>query len=318
MYLREEKTFDALIVGGGPAGLAAGYYLARFRRAVRVLDGGGSRAAWVPVSHNHAGFPQGIRGPELLQRMREQFLEFGGQLERSQVQSAESAGGGFMLHTETGTLQGHTLLLATGVVDVKPRVPDLPDAVRDGLVRYCPVCDGYEASGKDILVLGAGESGFGEADFLRDFSDRITVLTQGEPIAREGVLHRRLQERGVEIVEVPLTMLAADTGSKQVLATLQGGRVLHADLVYSALGCKPRTELAQNLGVKLGVDRRIVTGDHQETSLHGCFAAGDVVQGLNQISVAIGQAAIAATAMHNRLREMHREATVRTRRAANR
>ena len=104
-------------------------------------------------------------------------------------------------------------------------------------------------------------------------------------------------------METPLVRLAADTESKQMLATLEGDRLLRADLAYSALGYLPRTGLAECLGVKLGPDRRIVTDDHQETSVRGCFAAGDVVQGLNQISVAIGQAAVAATVLHNRLRE---------------
>lgn len=295
--------FDALIVGGGPAGLAAGYYLARFRRAVRVLDAGESRADWVPVSHNHAGFPEGIRGTELLEHMRRQVREYGGRLDETQVRSAEYRDGAFVLDTEMGIMHGRMLLLATGIVDVRPRIPDLPHAVRDGLVRYCPVCDAYEASGKDILVLGSGESGFGEADFLRDFSDRVTVLTQGRAFDAGSVLHGRLRERGVKVVEMPLAMLTADTDSRRVRVTLDGGTQFHADLVYSALGYLPRTALAECLGLKLGPDRRIVTDDHQETSVPGCFAAGDVVQGLNQISVAVGQAAIAATAIHNHLRE---------------
>lgn len=300
------RIFDALIVGGGPAGLAAGYYLARFRRDVRLVDSGESRAAWVPVSHNHAGFPQGIRGPELLENMRCQLREFGGAIERAHVKGAEVVDGVFNLTTDAGPLRSRTLLLATGVLDVRPDVPDLPDAVRDGLVRYCPVCDAYEARDRDVLVLGSGESGFGEADFLRDFSDKVTVFTQGKDIDRSGAICRRLVARGVEIVDIPLKMLAADTTSKHVLVTLMDGRVLYADVVYSALGYLPRVSLAESLGVKLGPDRRIVTDDHQETSVRNCFAAGDVVQGLNQISVAIGQAAVAATTIHNRLREAAR------------
>lgn len=296
------KILDAVIVGGGPAGLAAGYYLARFRRSLRVLESGESRAAWVPVSHNHAGFPEGIRGPALLENMRRQVLEFGGAIEQARVQSAERMRDHFVLLTHARTFRARMLLLATGITDIRPEVPDLPDAVRDGLVRYCPVCDAYEARGKDILVLGSGESGFGEADFLRDFSEKVTVLTQGRPVDSRGELRQRLKRRGVEIVDDPVTALAADTRSKRVLTTLKDGRVLRTDLVYSALGCVPRTALAEGLGIRLGPDRRIVTDAHQETSVRDCFAAGDVVQGLNQISVAIGHAAVAATAMHNRLR----------------
>ncbi|HEX7966114.1 MAG TPA: NAD(P)/FAD-dependent oxidoreductase [Gammaproteobacteria bacterium] len=301
-----EKLFDALIVGGGPGGLAAAYYLARFRRSVRVLDSGESRAAWVPVTHNHAGFPKGIEGPELLERMRRQVLDAGGRIDHTRVEDARQVPGSFMLETRMGPVHGRTLLLATGVVDVKPELPDLVDAVRDGLVRYCPVCDAYEARGKDILVLGSGESGFGEADFLRDFSDRVTVLTQGIQVDPGSPAYLRLEDRQVQVIEQPLAKLAADTEGGRIRLTLTGGHELDFDLVYSAMGCTPRNDLATRLQVEIGEDQRIVTDGHQETSVRNCFAAGDVVQGLNQISVAIGQAAVAATTMHNRLREASR------------
>jgi len=298
-----KKVFDTLIVGGGPGGLAAAYYLARFRRSVRVLDSGESRAAWVPVTHNHAGFPKGIEGPALLERMRRQVLDAGGCIDHTCVEDARQL---FVLETGMGPVHGRTLLLATGVVDVKPELPDLVDAVRDGLVRYCPVCDAYEARGKDILVLGSGESGFGEADFLRDFSDRITVLTQGIQVDPGSAAYRRLEDRQVQVIERPLAKLAADTEGGRIRLTLAGGHELDFDLVYSAMGYTPRNDLAKRLHVEIGEDRRIVTDRHQETSVRNCFAAGDVVQGLNQISVAIGQAAVAATTMHNRLREASR------------
>ncbi len=302
----QDDVFDALIVGGGPAGLAAAYYLARFRRRVRLMDAGNSRAAWVPVSHNHAGFPDGIRGPELLRRMRRQARRYGAVLEQEEIQEVRVTAGGFEALSTAGRCSAPMLLLATGVVDVKPEVPDLPEAVRDGLIRYCPVCDAYEAGDRNIAVIGWGDSGFGEADFLRDFSDKVAVLTQGAAFDRGDARYRRLLDRGITVIETPIARLVADPPDAAIHVTLAGGRRHDFDVVYSAMGYRPRNGLALMLGARLGPDQRLLVNDHQETSVRNCFAAGDVVHGLNQISVAIGQSAVAAVTMHNRLREMYR------------
>jgi thioredoxin reductase (NADPH) len=293
------SALDCVVVGGGPAGLTAAIYLARFRRRFVVYDAGASRAAWIPTSHNHAGFPDGIRGTELLERMRTQALRYGTAIESATVDRAERADGGFVVHAGAERVAARTLLLATGVIDVEPELPDLYSAVQRGLIRHCPICDGYEVIDRRIGVIGHGDSAIGEALFLRTYSDDVTLLTLGQGLPLDDAQRARLAARGVFSIAEPVVEVVVDA-ERITKLVLRGGDVVAFDTLYSALGCAPRNALAEQLGLAMR-DGRVVVDARQQTSLDGCWAAGDVVDGLNQISVAMGQAAVAATAIHNRL-----------------
>jgi thioredoxin reductase (NADPH) len=147
--------FDTLIIGGGPAGLTAALYLARFRRNVLVIDGGKSRAALIPMSHNHPGF-SGIGGQALLEKMAQHALRFGATIENGAVDELKRNDGGFIARTADRTFAARTVILATGIKDVEPELEGRDAALASGVLRYCPVCDGYEAIGKNIAVGGPG------------------------------------------------------------------------------------------------------------------------------------------------------------------
>src|SRR5690242_6909142 len=135
---------DALIVGGGPAGLVAAIYLARFRRKVLVADSGGGRASLIPTSHNYPGFPDGIAGKDLLQRLRAQAQRYGATIVDTRIDRLKHAGDGtFIAKDPTQSFRAHRIVLATGVTDIEPELPNLRDAIRQGLIRHCPICDGY-------------------------------------------------------------------------------------------------------------------------------------------------------------------------------
>ncbi len=295
---------DALVIGGGPAGLTAAIYLARYRWRFVVVDAGHSRCAWIPTSHNHPGFPDGIDGQVLVERMREQAERYGARIVKGEVEGLARDDGRFVATAADGTeRRARFVLLATGVIDLEPGLPDLYDSVRNGLVRYCPICDGFEVRGERVAVIGHGEHGVREAEFIRDYADDLTLLTLGEPLADNH--RRRLAERGigneerrVERVEVVADRLEA--------FRMAGGDVLAFDTVYSALGTAPRSDLARRIGADMAEDGRVCVDPHQETSVPNLFAAGDVVPGLNQITIAQAQAAVAATAIHNRLRKERR------------
>ncbi len=146
---------DCVIIGGGPAGLTAAIYLARFRRSLRIIDANESRAAWIPLSHNHAGFPAGISGRDLLARMTKQARQFGAEIQTAGIKTLTRLNdGSFVARLSDGTECGsRTVLLATGVIDIEPALPDLFHAVQRGLIRHCPICDGYEVTGENIAVL---------------------------------------------------------------------------------------------------------------------------------------------------------------------
>jgi thioredoxin reductase (NADPH) len=290
---------EILIVGAGPAGLTAATYLGRFRRRVLVVDAGEPRACWIPVSHNMPGFPAGVSGPDILQRMREQALEYGAEIRPGRVQRLMRDEDAFVAVIDGERVRTRAVLLATGVVDHHPDLPGVERAVQRALVRICPICDGYEATGKAVAVLGDSDKGAREAAFMRTYSDRVTLihigpadkLTQADEMAR----------LGVEVIAAPLE--AVHLEQDRVTALGWGGQSRAFDLIYSALGTSPNAELARDLGARLAVDGRLVVDLHQATSLHGLWAAGDVVRGLNQIAVATAEAAVAATDIHNTLRE---------------
>ncbi len=293
---------DCLIVGGGPAGLTAAIYLARFHRRFLLVDAKASRAALIPTSHNHAGFPGGIRGTELLERMTEQALGYGSEIRHGTV--SRISGGGdepFTVLVDGEAIATRTILLATGVVDIPPDLPDVAASLEQGLLRYCPICDGYEVSGKKVGVLGHGSSGLNEAIFLRSFASDVTLLSAGEELLLEAAEAKRAGDAGITVASAPVAALATEQG--QVVCSLRDGGRHSFDAIYAAIGCKPRHELAEQVGADMADKSCITTDAHQHTSVDGIFAAGDIVKGLSQISVAMGEAAVAAVAIHNRLRE---------------
>jgi thioredoxin reductase (NADPH) len=297
-----EAPLDCIVVGGGPAGLTAGIYLARFRRRFLLVDSGQSRAAWIPRSHNHPGFPEGINGVELLLRMREQLSRQGGGLVEGSVSGAACHQDGlFRVMIGDQTFAASHLILATGVIDVEPPLPNVLEAVRRGLIRQCPICDAFEMIDRSLVVIGSGATGLGEALFLRTYTPHIVLVTLGQPLGLDGASRRRMHEAGIEAIETPIVEITLE-GDRLARFICAGGRVLTFDAVYSALGIHPRADLAAALGVALHPDRRIMTDDHQRTSLDGCYGAGDIVTGLNQLGVAMAQAQIAAVDVHNRLR----------------
>jgi thioredoxin reductase (NADPH) len=299
-----EPLLDSLIIGGGPAGLTAAIYLARFRRRFQLIDQGASRAAWIPVSHNHAGFPEGIGGTVLLERMAVQARHYDAAIRHGTVTNiTQDEEGVFHVMVDGARLRTRTVLLATGVVDIEPDLPNVPAAVARGLVRYCPVCDGYEVIGHKIGVIGYGSGGLGEAIFLRTYADDITLLSFGERLNLTDEEMRRATEAGIALVDAPVASLEMQADRIRSI-TMHNGETYSFETIYSALGTKPRSELAGLLGIEMTDKGCIIASAHQQTSIEGVFAAGDIVKGLNQISVAMGEAAIASTAIHNMLREM--------------
>ena len=292
---------DCIVIGGGPAGVTAAIYLARFHLSVRVFDAGQSRVTWIPRTHNHAGYPGGIPGTELLDRMRAQAAEFGVHVEEGLIERLDSIEEGFEARLATGeTVRGRAVLLATGVVNNGPPIsPELHDlAMARGLLRYCPICDGFEVTDKRVGVIGNRTHGFKEAVFLRTYTKDVTLIAPDTDLELSEEERAKLDELGIEAVGGPCASLRID-GDRIVAPTPKGE--LSFDSIYPALGSVIRSELAMALGAKGSSDGCLVVDDHQRTSIPGLYAAGDVVRGLNQISHAMGEGGVAATTVRNDL-----------------
>ncbi len=301
MATQDDSVLDALIIGGGPAGLTAALYLARFRCRFLVVDAGAPRAAWIPASHNIPVFAGGIGGPEILSRAREHAERYGARILAGTVTGLRRLPACFLASLDNGQeVRARRVLLATGALDVEPDLPDLPDAVRRGLVRYCPVCDGYESMDRRIAVIGRGDRGLGEAVFIaRTYSSDVTLLTLGEPMHLSSGQRERLAQHRVKLMEAPIGALDMRDGRIAALRFL-GGEEHRFDILYSALGLKYRSDLGIALGAKHDGAGALAVNAHCRTTVKGLYAVGDIVRGLDQIVVAMGHAAIAATHIHNR------------------
>lgn len=292
---------DCIIIGAGPAGLTAAIYLARFHLGIRLFDCGSSRAAQIPCTRNHAGFPEGISGKELLARMLTQAEKYGAVRELAEVESLRLLDDGFGVRVGEREHAARTVLLATGVVNNRPNMPrEIHDAaLARGLLRYCPICDGYEVTDKRIGVIGTGSHGVAEALFLRGYSADVTLIAPEAHDLSEAD-SAKLDEAGIARIDGPCGSYAIE--GEQLAFDTAGGR-LAFDSVYPALGSVIRSGLAIQVGARADAHGCLEVDDHQRTSVPGLFAAGDVARGLDQISHAMGEAGVAATTIRNLLAE---------------
>ena len=235
---------DVLVIGAGPAGLTAATYLGRFLRSVIVADGGAPRASWIPLSHNTPGFPAGITGDAILARMREQAEEYGAVIEPGRVETLIPEGPGFEAWLNGRCLRARAVLLATGVTDRHPDLPGVERAIERALVRICPICDGYEASGKAVA---------------RSVYTHLTGRTlQAEVLTSYQVLDQYRRERGYESIRrqaIPVTepherfehpSVQVETGYDTATAMREASRCLDCGVtpVFDGLRCVLATRAA--------------------------------------------------------------------------
>jgi thioredoxin reductase (NADPH) len=304
-----QDTLDCLIVGAGPAGLVAATYLTRFHRRIEVVDAGRSRARWIPTSHNVPGFPFGVAGRDLLGMMRTQAEGFGVRITSGRIETLGREAGCFVAADDRGRrYRARNVLLATGIVDRMPTLEGPPEtlerAIAAGAIRLCPVCDAYEASDEEIAVYGPADEAIHHAVFLRTFSRRVSAVLSEEraPSSECSALARSAR---VEVLPPPRALRHEPDGGCTVEPA--AGEPRRFDTVYPVLGCDPQSQLAIELGARVDEEGNLIVDAKQQTTVGGVYAIGDVVSALNQISVAVGHAAIAATAIHRSLPPNFRE-----------
>lgn len=299
-----DAPWDCLIVGGGPAGLTAATYLARFRRSTLVIDAGESRAALIPTSHNYPAFADGISGPDLLDRLRAQASQYGAVLRVASVERLERLGREFIATVDQGgEVRAQTVIVATGIVDEKPNLPGMPQFIYRGRVRFCPICDGYEAMDRRIAVIGPFEQAMKKACFLRTYSRQVSLLVLGEIEPSNEEIHL-LREADIALPRTPVVDLLQE--GDHIKAVMSDGATAVPDVLYPAMGCQARSDMARHLGADHSESDCLLTNDVQLTIVPGLYAIGDVTTELHQLSVATGQAATAATHVHSHLPHNYR------------
>jgi thioredoxin reductase (NADPH) len=299
-----DEPQDCVIVGGGPAGLTAAIYLGRFRRKVVVIDNGKSRVLSIAYSYNVAGFSEGISGRTLLGRMRRHAKRYNVKLSKGTVNSvvrgSDAAGHTFTVKYDGKTCTARTLLLAAGIYNIEPDVPGIVGPIEKGIFRPCPICDGYESMDQAIAVIGHTESAAREAMFLLTYTRDLHILTLGKTPEWPDSCSAELAAAGIQVLTASVKTFRLAEKRKEFQFADEG--VKSFDTVYAATGTLTPRRLIDVLGLATDGQGCVNVRDHQRTSVRGVFAAGDVVAGLDQINAAVGQGAVAGTAIHNYLR----------------
>jgi thioredoxin reductase len=299
--MSSENVHDIAIVGGGPAGLSAATWLARYLHGVVLVDSGDPRNWETRGINGFLGHP-GIRPAELRGMGRDEARRHGATLIDAHVERvARPDEDEFLLTLRDGTpIRARRLLLAIGVRDVWPRIPGLRQ-VYGANAHVCPDCDGHECAKKKVVVIGKGRNAVGMALNLTTWTSEIIICTNGEPAELDlDEYCRKLDALNIPVLESRITSITHD-GSTVHALELENGMSLDADKIFFAIGQYPADDLGAQLGCERDSGGHIIVDDAYHTSVRNCFAAGDIVPGPQIAVAAAGDGAIAALAIHKSL-----------------
>lgn len=304
-----EKTFDIGVIGGGPAGLSAAIWSARYLHSVCVIDSGDPRN-WETLGINGYLGLEEIRPPELRGRGRDTARALGVDLVDGVVLRVEQTEDEhFLIQLEGGArIVSRRLLLAIGIRDVWPDIPGI-ERVYGSNAHVCPDCDGFDAHDKKVVVIGNGRRAVGMALNLTTWTRDIIICTNGRPPELDLKEYcEKLDALNIPVLTEPIKCVTVDANGIHCL-TFENGMPLDANKIFFAIAQYP----ADDLGVQLGCERddegRIVVDRHGHTSIDNVFAAGDITPGPQLAIAAAAEGAVAALAIHKSLVPMERRLT---------
>ena len=315
-YNQLVTIYDSIIIGGGPAGLSAAIYLARFNRRCLIIDRCEGRWQSREVNENYLGFPEGVAARGLVHRGREQAESFGAEFLEATVTNIEPLSSSEMPECDTSketflnsnfkvsvdptsAYFTRTILFATGVSDIMPDLPDLEYYWGRSLF-WCITCDGWKVRKKRIAVLGTNDEAVVSALQFLEYTQHITFLTN-KPAGEHSIsstMFERLKKYQISFVEGIIDHIQGEDGWIRALE-LKGGNNVSVDFLFSELGSRPHSELARRLEVSTNTENYILTDDEQRTNILGIYAAGDVTQRYaHQIVTAAHEGSMAAQAIN--------------------
>ncbi len=301
------RFFDIAIVGGGPAGLSAGLWSARYGHSVVLMDRGDPRNWESRGVNGYLGLP-GILPSELRAAGRQECGVLGVTLADQEVTHADIQDNSrFTVHLGDGTsVSASRLLIAVGVRDVWPDVPGL-EQVYGANAHVCPDCDGYEASNKRVVVIGSGRRAVSMALALTTWTDQLIICTNGHPHdIDDRALFDKLDANGITLLTDAIIGLARD-GDRIDCLQLANGMELDADKIFFTLAQYPADDVGVQLGCARDAGGHILVDEHGATSVPGVYAAGDITPGTQLALRAAAGGAVAAMTMHKSLVPDHRK-----------
>lgn len=286
---------DAVVIGGGPAGLSAATWLSRYRRTVLVLDGGEHRNRWVDKAHGYLGTDP-LHPDDFLESARRQLARY----EETEIRAGEAVAvsttgeGLFVVETGGESVLARSVVLAVGVEDDFPEVDNFFEHY-GASVFHCPTCDGYEAKDRDVVAFGWTASLTGFALTLLGWARTVTLITDGRHFEGDEEDRSKLDTEGVRILEDDAVELLGQRGDLVGVRLAREG-VLDCQLAFFSIAHRPRTALAEQLGCSLTDERCIEVDLEGATTVAGVYAAGDVTPGIQLVQVAAAKGAIAGVA----------------------
>ena len=295
--------YDAIVVGGGPAGLSAGLWLARYHRRVRVIDANDPRNMPTWAVHGYLGLED--PAPTELRRIgREQATRAGAETEAGYVQSIEGSKDSFRVTlSDQRVLSARRVLLCTGLKDIIPEIPGLGDFYGSS-IWHCPDCDGPSVVDKRVGVIGWGEGTAKLCLYLLTWTEHLTVLTHSQPHGMNSEALAALAKWKIPIRQEAIERLEGEDGCVR-RAVFHDGSAEEFDAMFFHIACGPGSTLAADLGCETDVDHMMegvlqVDGEF-ETTVPGVYAAGDLVPGSRLAIRAASEGLRAALGIHKSL-----------------
>lgn len=303
------SQWDLVIVGAGPAGLAAALYGSRSGLSTLLLEEktAGGLLSEIPFVENYLGFPEGIAGLDLAAKMSEQAKKAGAEIhEIEAAKSATASDKAIVVETDRANYVCRTLILATGGTH-RPLGAKGEEKLRGRGVSYCALCDGAFFKGKIVAVVGGGNSAAASALYLSGLANRVYLVHRRAELRAEDAMIKAIKDRGVEIVlNREILEIRGDSRLRSILTRDKSTNEtfeMEVDGLFVEVGEIPNSELARRLGVKLDEEGFVLVDDRQETNVQGVFAAGDVTaHSVKQISTAVAQGVVAATEAYAHVR----------------
>ena len=295
----QQSVYDCIIIGGGPAGLTCAIFLGRSRRRVLLIHDGKPRNYASRAIHGFLG-QHDIPPAELLKRGRAEAEAAGVEIRECTAQNVCRDGDVFEVTTTSGVMRARRVVLAYGVRD---KLPDVPEVERyyGSSIFHCPDCDGYEVMGKRVGVIGWGKKAVGLALKLLTWSDQLTVLTHGRERGWTKEHTSKLLSHGIGIKDERITSFEGE-GEIVKAAVLETGERVAVDAMFFTIGTERSCTLAENLGCRVDDEHpNIIVSDHKQTSVEGVYAVGDLVPGSQLAITSAADGAIAAIAIHKSL-----------------